>query len=153
TAEKSVALAAALLDAPDKGLAIVAYAMALSVFRFHGEAVVKMSAASQSLHRVAGAKAFEHMEAARAAWGQRLPHTADSLWNWCLEQDGTVLLDLLTFCAAATVNAIRLKSDRADAERLLHAEQLATALGLDMSAWFTPTAANYFGRVSKAQVL
>lgn len=36
--------------------------------------------------------------------------------------------------------------------RLPHADALAAALGLDMAAWFTPTPANYFGRVSREQI-
>jgi hypothetical protein len=48
---------------------------------------------------------------------------------------------------------IRVKSDRADAEHLVQGERLMHALGLDMAAWFKPTAENYFGRVSRAQML
>jgi ParB family chromosome partitioning protein len=46
-----------------------------------------------------------------------------------------------------------MKSDASDSPRLAHADQLAASLALDMTAWFTPTAENYFNRVSKAQVL
>jgi len=63
-----------------------------------------------------------------------------------------VLLDLLAFCAATTINAVRTKNDRPDADRLQHADRLATALKLDMKPWFTPDAANYFSRVSKPQI-
>lgn len=34
-----------------------------------------------------------------------------------------------------------------------HAGKLAEALTLDMGAWFTPTAGNYFSRVSKPQII
>ena len=34
-----------------------------------------------------------------------------------------------------------------------NAAALASALKLDMAAWFTPDAANYFSRVSKPQIL
>jgi ParB family transcriptional regulator, chromosome partitioning protein len=46
-----------------------------------------------------------------------------------------------------------MKSDRADAPRLVHASQLAAVLHLDMTSWFTPTAENYFNRISKLQIL
>ncbi len=46
-----------------------------------------------------------------------------------------------------------MKADRPDAPRLAHAGQLAAVLHLDMTAWFTPTAENYFNRVSKVQIL
>ncbi len=57
------------------------------------------------------------------------------------------------FCVARTVNAILLKADRPDSGRIKHAECLAKALHLDMAAWFTPTAANYFSRISKAGII
>lgn len=39
------------------------------------------------------------------------------------------------------------------ASRLVHAGALANALSLDMTAWFTPTANNFFSRVSRAAIL
>jgi ParB family chromosome partitioning protein len=64
-----------------------------------------------------------------------------------------VLLDLLAFCAAASIDAVRGKSDKPDAARFGHADKLAAAVGLDMKVWFAPDAANYFSRVSKPQIL
>ena len=153
TAHKSAALAASLLDAPDVGLAAVVYAMVLDVFRHRHDTALKLSATVQSLQRVEGSGAFQRLEAARETWGQRIPGTPADIWTWCLEQDQAVLIDLLTFCAACTLNAVQMKSDRPDAPRLVHAGQLAAVLHLDMTAWFTPTAENYFNRVSKPQIL
>jgi ParB family chromosome partitioning protein len=64
-----------------------------------------------------------------------------------------VLIDLLTFCAACSINAVQTKSDRPENDRLDHAGKLAAALQLDMKAYFTPTAENYFSRIGKAQIL
>ncbi|MFA5909276.1 MAG: ParB/RepB/Spo0J family partition protein [Vicinamibacterales bacterium] len=153
TAHRSAALAASLLDAPGVGLAAVAYAPVLDVFGHRHDTVLKLSATVQSLHRVEGSTAFQRLEAARETWGQRIPGTPADIWAWCLEQDQAVLIDLLTFCAACTINAVQIKADRPDSPRLMHAAQLATALQLDMSPWFTPTADNCFSRLSKAQVL
>jgi hypothetical protein len=38
-------------------------------------------------------------------------------------------------------------------DRLQHAALLADAVNLDMTAWFTPTAANYFGKISKSRII
>ena len=62
-------------------------------------------------------------------------------------------MELLAFCAAQTVNAVRLRTDRDAASRFQHAARLAEAVKLDMTAWFTPTASNYFGKISKAQII
>jgi ParB family transcriptional regulator, chromosome partitioning protein len=120
-AHKSEALAASLLDAPDKGLAAVVYALVLDVFRHRHNAALKFSTTMQSLQRVEGSTAFEPLEAARENWGQRIPGTPADIGQWCLEQDQAVLLDLLTFCAASTLNAVQTKTDRPDTPRLVHA--------------------------------
>jgi ParB family chromosome partitioning protein len=54
---------------------------------------------------------------------------------------------------ARSVNAVRMKRDGADDHRFTHADRLAAALNLDMTAWFTPTAENYFTKVSKTGIL
>jgi ParB family chromosome partitioning protein len=154
SAQRSAALAAELLQHPDIALAAVVHAFASRIILGSRSAVssLEIAASPQSLHRVEGSKAFAQLEAARETWGQQIPGTLDGLWTWCLEQNHSVLLDLLAFCAATTVNAVQNKSDTQDSGRLHHATRLASALGLDMAAWFTPTTANYFSRISKPQI-
>jgi ParB family transcriptional regulator, chromosome partitioning protein len=54
--------------------------------------------------------------------------------------------------AAVMIDGIRRKPENSNSGRLRHADMLAVALKLDMNAWFTPTADNYFSRVSKRQI-
>jgi ParB family transcriptional regulator, chromosome partitioning protein len=152
TAHKSAALAAELQQRTDIALAAVVHAFAARIVGDGFEGCLQVIVSAQSLHRVEGAKAFTQMEAAREKWSRELPKGEAALWTWCLEQKKDVLLDLLAFCAATTINAVRTKNDRPDADRLQHADRLATALKLDMKPWFTPDAANYFSRVSKPQI-
>lgn len=107
-----------------------------------------MSASVTPLARfiIAITAAFFAPRQAREKWGKMLPYDGDLL-AWCLKQKQVVLLDLLAFCVAATVNAVRLKSNGPGNERLQHTDSLAAVLKLDMKAWFTPDAANYFSRV------
>jgi ParB family transcriptional regulator, chromosome partitioning protein len=65
----------------------------------------------------------------------------------------TLLLKLLAFCVAQTVNGVQLKVDRPGSDRFAQTQELGQALNLDMAAWFTPTAANYFSRISKAAII
>ncbi len=60
--------------------------------------------------------------------------------------------DLLAFCAALSLNGIKTKNDAAPT-RLQHADAVATALNMDMRNWFTPTADNFFSKVSKPHIL
>ncbi len=154
TAQRSAAIASELQQRPDIALAALAHAFASCIVLdgFRDDNSLQIAATPQSLRRVEGSKAFTAMEQAREKWSKLLSREGD-LWKWCLGQKQSVLLELLAFCAATTVNAVRLKSDRPDADRLQDADRLAAALGLDMKAWFTPDAANYFSRVSKPQIL
>jgi ParB family chromosome partitioning protein len=155
TAHKTAALSAELLQRPDIALAAVVHTFASCVLLNTGssDTSLEMTAAPQSLKRVEGSKAFAQLEAARETWGNRIPGTPDSLWTWCLEQHQDVLLDLLAFCTATTINAVQVKADRPGNRRLTHAEALASSVNLDMTTWFTPTADNYFSRISKPQIL
>jgi ParB family chromosome partitioning protein len=154
TAQRSAALNAALLERPDVALAAAVHVMALQVFYTRTcDTVLQVTAEAQSLRRVEGSPAHDLIEKAREHWTAQLPGEPAELLPWCLAQDGDTLRGLLTFCAAQTVNAVLLKPDRPDCRRMQHAACLAEALHLDMGAWFTPTAANYFSRVNKAGIL
>ncbi len=61
------------------------------------------------------------------------------------------LLELLAYCVSRTVHGVQTKTDN-DAARLQHTDELARALGCDMTKWFTPTAENFFLRVSKSKI-
>ena len=51
------------------------------------------------------------------------------------------------------LKVLKLARDQRENPRSSHASQLAAVLHLDMTAGFTPTAENYFNRVSKLQIL
>lgn len=152
SAARSAALSASLLNAPDLALAAVVHAFALDVFYREPASCLDLSLSVQSLKRAEGSKAALALEDARSRWEERLPKDADHLWNWCLTQLSSTLLDLLALCAALSLDAVIIPK-RSDAGRLAHADALAKALAFDMAAWFQPTAENYFSRISKPQML
>jgi ParB family chromosome partitioning protein len=80
---------------------------------------------------------------------QLLPTKIDALWEWLLEQPQNVLAT----AAAHTVNAVQGPHDEPSTGRLGAADALAQALGLDMSNWWQASAANYFGRIKKDQII
>jgi ParB family chromosome partitioning protein len=103
------------------------------------------------LAEAADSKAVQSLSQQQTAWLKRLPKTPQALWQWCLSAPTDTLLSLLAFCSALSVNAVQRKNDT-DAERIHHADALATALHIDMRNWFTPTAANFFSKVSKTRI-
>jgi ParB family chromosome partitioning protein len=61
-------------------------------------------------------------------------------------------LELLAHCVSLTVNAVRAPRQWTD-ESEAHAALLATDVSLDMTAYWQPTAAGYFSRVSKERIV
>lgn len=136
-------------------LAAVTHALARQAFyTYGGETCLDIALRQRALKNddgdCPGCFAFG---AERGKWTDRLPADADNLWAWCISQTQDTLLDLLAVSAAHAVDAVRLKGTPEDAPRLLHADQLAKALQLDMPTWFQPTADNYFGRVSRTLIM
>jgi len=152
TEQKSAAISASLIERPDIALAAVVHALAIGVFPSYGrQSSLQVSARLTNLRE--SCKGTEAMEHAHSQWCDRIPGDSQALWQWCLDQERDTLLDLLTFCAASTVNAVQEKQDRTDCERLKHANALSQALSLDMKEWFRPTAGNFFSRVGRTEIL
>jgi ParB family chromosome partitioning protein len=152
TQHKSAAISASLAKRPDIALASVVHVLALRIFHSStNESSLQLSA--KVTHFREESKGSEELENMRESWSERLPGDESALWDWCLAQDQETLLDLLAYCASVTVDAVRTKQDRSDPPRIGHAGALAHALGVDMTAWFTPTAENYFSRVGRESVI
>jgi ParB family chromosome partitioning protein len=152
TAHRSGAISATLMSRPDIALATVTFALAADVFLpCTTRSALQISA--RVLYHHEDSRGKDELERKHELLSDRLPKTEEGLWEWCLAQNRDSLLELLAFCAACTVNAVQVKQDRADVFRLAHAKSLADALNLDMTAWFTPDAANYFSHVSRTQVI
>jgi ParB family transcriptional regulator, chromosome partitioning protein len=71
------------------------------------------------------------------AWGRRLPKEPEALWTFIHGLSDSERMALLAHCVSLTANATI----------------LAREVGLDMAVYWQPTAAGYFGRVSKERIL
>ncbi|MBS82227.1 ParB/RepB/Spo0J family partition protein, partial [Variovorax sp.] len=81
-------------------------------------------------------------------WDGKLPEDGAELFTALLATEQGELVRLLAVCVAATVDVVtpRVTVNQPGAE-------LAQAVGLDMAAWWKPTAQGYFRHVSKATIL
>ncbi|MEZ0261066.1 MAG: ParB N-terminal domain-containing protein [Alphaproteobacteria bacterium] len=158
TAEKSAAITAELLNDVDAGLRALAYNFAAQVF-YDGnshDTALQITLNAESFEAVEGTKALAVIAEHQQAWLKKLPEDEADLRGWIADQTQDHLLMLLTFCTAVTLNAKLLKADALrhnPTARLRDAEAVAKALNLDMTRWFTPSADNYFGKLSRDQVL
>jgi ParB family transcriptional regulator, chromosome partitioning protein len=86
------------------------------------------------------------------AWAKRMPEDSASLWNFIQGLSDDQRLSLLAHCVSLTANAVRAQRQQ-NAESEAHAAALAREVGLDMTGYWQPTAASYFGRVSKERIV
>ncbi|MBS0596249.1 MAG: ParB N-terminal domain-containing protein [Proteobacteria bacterium] len=80
--------------------------------------------------------------------GEALPEDSGELFAALLAKPQDELVRLLAVCAASTVDVV---TPRATPHQ--PGAELAQAVGLDMAAWWQPTAEGYFKHVSKAVIL
>jgi ParB family chromosome partitioning protein len=155
TAHRTAALQAVLADNPKVALIAVVHALALDCLYTPVEkSCIRIKAPTtyfgSSAEGINGSKACKQFAATTKTVTKGMPKDPAKLWDWLTGQDQKTLLAILAVCAACTVDAVQKKNDP---RPLDHADQLVAALKLDMADYWQPTAAGYFARVSKAQVL
>lgn len=156
TAHRTAALRVELARQPAAALAATVHALALLLFYpapVRGRSCLTLDAERERLARHVKAcddcPAHHAFEELARQWGDMLPEDPAMLFDWCLAQPQAVLLDLLAFVAAVSVNAVQDKHDRPENGRLAHADRLAAHLGLDMAAWWQPTVEGFYGRLPR----
>ncbi|WP_427926534.1 ParB/RepB/Spo0J family partition protein [Xanthomonas hortorum] len=80
--------------------------------------------------------------------GEALPQDGAELFAVLLAKPQDELVRLLAVCVASTVDVVTPR-----AAQLQPGAELAQAVGLDMAAWWKPTAKGYFQHVPKAAIL
>jgi ParB family chromosome partitioning protein len=159
TSSRTVALRNALADDYSTAFLAVLHALCLDLFyRGYGSHSCLQIKANE--HFPAGAAGLADMAAAKAIeqrhehWQTKLPEDPRALWAALVELDRQGSLGaLFAHCASLTVNAVR-EPHQQRRDALRHADTLAAALALDITAagWVT-TADKYLARVTKAQIL
>jgi ParB family chromosome partitioning protein len=156
TAHRTAALRIELTRNHAVALAMTVQALASSLL-YHEQAATCLDLRSNSASLDRYTKAPEDSAAHQAMtiegnrWGDRLPGEADDLMAWCLNQPQDVLLDLLAFLAALSVDAVQTKQGRNGQHE--HADRLAGVLSLDMAQWWTPSVEGFYLRLPKAALL
>ncbi|PVM92774.1 ParB/RepB/Spo0J family partition protein [Caulobacter endophyticus] len=85
-------------------------------------------------------------------WARQTPTQPEDFWDFVVGLDADSRAALLAHCVSLTLDGVRAWTSKPRTV-LAHVETLATALDLDMRAYWKPTAARYLDRVTKAHVL
>jgi ParB family chromosome partitioning protein len=158
TAHRTLALRDALANDPGTVFTAVLHALCLSAFyRFSSGSCLEISAKSASFGTqasgLADSASAKAIEARHQQWASQLPKGEDGLWDALVAFDGDSQASLFAHCASLSVNAYHEPWNR-NPRRLAHADTLARAVKLDMTAaGWSPTVDNYLGRVPKARIL
>lgn len=157
TAYRTSALRAVLGQHPD--VALIALLHALVLPTFYGstdktcvEVDIRHTPLEPHAPGIAESATEREIVARHNRWAKRLPKRAEELWGQLAKLDHDARLDLLAHCVAFAVNAVSLPWERRHGD-VDAADTLAHAVDLDMTAYWQPTAANYFGRITKANIL
>jgi ParB family chromosome partitioning protein len=156
TAHRTAALRLAISNDPDLALLALTHVLVLTTFFGGGRAScleVRSGSALLTDHApgIQNSPAFEAGEARYGQWAKLMPKKSEEAWDFVVGLDATSRMNLLAYCISQTVNAVRSWDGRGAA--LDHAEALASAAGLDMRPFWTPSAERFLSRVSKAHVL
>lgn len=157
SAHRTAALQAAMANNPKVALVALAHSLAMSVFgeRYYRDGAIKITlsqtgerAISENAPGYIESQAGNVLEQAQQMWADQLPRESAAMFAWLLNQPQPVLLDLLAFCTARSLNAIHGRArDRDDSDFI------AEALGVDMADWWTASPENYFSGVSRDKAL
>jgi ParB family transcriptional regulator, chromosome partitioning protein len=164
TAHRTAALRAVLATRPDVALVAATHSLALRIcypmeMSYDVGSALSLSSEKGGCSLESHAKniqtslAHTRLDEIHNQWIKRIPEDPDEFWDWLLEQEQAVVLELLAFCVGQTVHAVRVPHESPTQPRLVAADQLAKAVQLDMSGWWTATGESYLGRVKKDLIL
>jgi ParB family transcriptional regulator, chromosome partitioning protein len=157
TAHRTAALRDRLAENTDIALQALVHAFALQTF-YPGysqssclDCRITSAGLSGFAPGIGESVACQKIDHRASAWVSHLPESPADLWSIVGELNQGERLALLAHCVSLGINVVRSWENRSRA--LSHADQLAAALGLDMTAYWRPTVTSYFGQVTKAHIL
>lgn len=156
TAHRTAGLADRLAQEPDVALCTVIHALVLRSFYVGEAAATCLEVRTVLTFLPAHAPGIEESMAGRAiaerhdTWARQIPVDIGDAWAFVVGLDVDSRMSLLAHCASLSVNAVQTWERRPRVQA--HADALAGAVSLDMTVYWTPTAASYLGRVTKARI-
>ncbi|HGD7676666.1 TPA: ParB/RepB/Spo0J family partition protein [Escherichia coli] len=158
SSERTLAVQAALMQQPGKSLALLAWTLCLNVFgsgAYSKPAQISLECKHYSLTSDAPSgkegAAFMALMAEKARLAALLPEGWSRDMTTFLSLSQEVLLSLLSFCTACSLNGVQTRECGHTSRSPL--DSLETAIGFHMRDWWQPTRGNYFGALKKQQII
>ncbi|HBK8549830.1 TPA: ParB/RepB/Spo0J family partition protein [Salmonella enterica subsp. enterica serovar Heidelberg] len=158
SSERTLTVQAALMQQPDKSLALLAWTLCLNVFgsgAYSKPAQISLECKHYSLTSDAPSgkegAAFMAMMAEKARLAALLPEGWSRDMTTFLSLSQEVLLSLLSFCTACSIHGVQTRECGHTSRSPL--DTLESAIGFHMRDWWQPTKANFFGYLKKPQII
>ncbi|EOA4306318.1 TPA: ParB/RepB/Spo0J family partition protein [Escherichia coli] len=158
SSERTLAVQAALMQQPDKSLTLLAWTLCLNVFgsgAYSKPAQISLECEHYSLTSDAPSgkegAAFMALMAEKSRLAALLPEGWSRDMTTFLSLSQEVLLSLLSFCTACSLNGVQTREYGRTSRSPL--DSLETAIGFHMRDWWQPTRGNYFGALKKQQII
>ncbi|PPW78008.1 ParB/RepB/Spo0J family partition protein [Escherichia coli] len=158
SSERTLAVQAALMQQPDKSLALLAWTLCLNVFgsgAYSSPARIYLECGHYSLTSAAPSgkegTAFMALMAEHFRLAALLPDEWDRDMTTFLSLSQEVLLSLLSFCTACSIHGVQTRECGHTSRSPL--DSLETAIGFHMRDWWQPTKANFFGHLKQPQII
>ncbi|HFP0350500.1 TPA: ParB/RepB/Spo0J family partition protein [Escherichia coli] len=158
SSERTLAVQAALMQQPDKSLALLAWTLCLNVFgsgAYSKPAQISLECEHYSLTSDAPSgkegAAFMALMAEKSRLAALLPEGWSRDMTTFLSLSQEVLLSLLSFCTACSIHGVQTREYGHTSRSPL--DTLESAIGFHMRDWWQPTKANFFGHLKKPQII
>ncbi|HEG1834611.1 TPA: ParB/RepB/Spo0J family partition protein [Escherichia coli] len=158
SSERTLAVQAALMQQPDKSLALLAWTLCLNVFgsgAYSNPARIRLECEHYSLTSDAPSgkegAAFMALMAEKARLAALLPEGWARDMTTFLSLSQEVLLSLLSFCTACSIHGVQTREYGHTSRSPL--DSLESAIGFHMRDWWQPTKENFFGHLKKPQII
>ncbi|ENE3959111.1 ParB/RepB/Spo0J family partition protein [Escherichia coli] len=158
SSERTLAVQAALMQQPDKSLALLAWTLCLNVFgsgAYSKPAQISLECKHYSLTSDAPSGkegvAFMALMAEKARLAALLPEGWSRDMTTFLSLSQEMLLSLLSFCTACSIHGVQTRECGHTSRSPL--DSLESAIGFHMRDWWQPTKANFFGHLKKPQII
>ncbi|EBW6765679.1 hypothetical protein DP806_16575 [Salmonella enterica subsp. enterica serovar Saintpaul] len=160
SSERTLAVQAALLQAPRKAIALLAWKLCASVFGGYSVAKHPFSLSVTTAHSTLTStapsgeegKAYQFLQAEKARLAALLPAGWEKDFTTFFELDDPTLLSLMTFCTVCSVDGVQ-KRDDLNRKTASPLDGVETAIGFHMRDWWQPTKEGFFNFLTKPQIV
>ena len=159
SSERTLAVQAALMQQPEKAVALTVWRMCTCVFAGCGTAThpfrISLTVSHGSLTENAPSgkegAAYDLLMQEKARLKALLPEGWEKDFTTFFALDGGVLMSLMAFCTACSVDGVQTRDMGHTSRSTL--DTVEAAIGFHLRDWWQPTKDNYFGSLKHPQIV